>query len=122
MHTLLSVAYFLTIAAHYCTDMYLYCVKSVGSNTQAPAGLPLINDTMVYQFVGALMELLEWVDIVKTTMFKELPPADPDWYYIRTGMPFEGQHGALHQNSLCPDHHGDEELHLDHIDVCKPPV
>ncbi|KAE8783902.1 40S ribosomal protein S19 [Hordeum vulgare] len=57
------------------------------------------------------MELPEWVDIVKTAMFKELPPTDPDWYYIRVGMPFEGQHGALHENSLWPDHHGDEELH-----------
>ncbi|KAE8805586.1 40S ribosomal protein S19 [Hordeum vulgare] len=45
------------------------------------------------------MELPEWVDIVKTTMFKELPPTDPDWYYMRAGMPFEGQHGALHENN-----------------------
>ncbi|TVU11011.1 hypothetical protein EJB05_44571, partial [Eragrostis curvula] len=29
------------------------------------------------------MELPEWVDIVKTARFKELPPYDPDWYYIR---------------------------------------
>ncbi|KAI5022401.1 hypothetical protein ZWY2020_059131 [Hordeum vulgare] len=29
------------------------------------------------------MELPEWVDIVKTQMFKELPPTDPDSYYIR---------------------------------------
>ncbi|KAI5008408.1 hypothetical protein ZWY2020_009456 [Hordeum vulgare] len=34
-------------------------------------------------FIG--MELPEWVDIVKTAMFKELPPTDPDWYYIRAG-------------------------------------
>ncbi|KAE8796045.1 40S ribosomal protein S19 [Hordeum vulgare] len=56
-------------------------------------------------------KLPEWVDIVKTAMFKELPPTDPDWYYIRAGLPFEGQHGALHENNLWPDHHGDEELH-----------
>jgi ribosomal protein S19E (S16A) len=31
------------------------------------------------------MELPEWVDIVKTARFKELPPSDPDWYYIRAG-------------------------------------
>jgi hypothetical protein len=31
------------------------------------------------------MELPEWVDIVKTARFKELPPYDPDWYYIRAG-------------------------------------
>lgn len=29
------------------------------------------------------MELPEWVDIVKTARFKELPPTDADWYYIR---------------------------------------
>ncbi|KAI5018398.1 hypothetical protein ZWY2020_043286 [Hordeum vulgare] len=84
-------------------------VKSAGLNTQAPAGLPLINGTMVYQgatsslershapccgdrSLGSAagrgpchgrMELPEWVDIVKTTMFKELPPTDPDWYYMR---------------------------------------
>nr|CAB3497330.1 unnamed protein product [Digitaria exilis] len=29
------------------------------------------------------MELPEWVDIVKTARFKELPPYDPDWYYTR---------------------------------------
>lgn len=31
------------------------------------------------------MELPEWVDIVKTARFKELPPYDLDWYYIRAG-------------------------------------
>jgi small subunit ribosomal protein S19e len=31
------------------------------------------------------MELPEWVDIVKTARFKELPPYDADWYYIRAG-------------------------------------
>ncbi|KAE8798098.1 40S ribosomal protein S19 [Hordeum vulgare] len=112
------------------------------------------------------MELPDWVDIVKTSMFKELTPTDPDWYYIRAGrytimpsdiygywglaqpqapvpeppveyqtpvyqwkpeeltqqwhpqseypragLPFQGQHGALHENILWPDHHGDEEMH-----------
>ncbi|KAF8751026.1 hypothetical protein HU200_012257 [Digitaria exilis] len=32
------------------------------------------------------MELPEWVDIVKTARFKELPPYDPDWYYTRAGF------------------------------------
>jgi hypothetical protein len=34
------------------------------------------------------MELPEWVDIVKTARFKELPPYDPDWYYTRAGEEF----------------------------------
>jgi small subunit ribosomal protein S19e len=36
------------------------------------------------------MELPEWVDIVKTARFKELPPCDPDWYYIRAGKKLLG--------------------------------
>jgi hypothetical protein len=35
------------------------------------------------------------VDIVKTATFKELPPQDKDWYYIRAGAPVNGiQHHA----------------------------
>ncbi|KAE8805412.1 CCR4-NOT transcription complex subunit 3 [Hordeum vulgare] len=30
---------------------------------------------------------------------------------VAAGMSFEGQHGALHENNLWLDHHGDEELH-----------
>merc|ERR1711879_1139479 len=29
-------------------------------------------------------EIPKWADIVKTAKFKELPPNDPDWLYIRT--------------------------------------
>jgi small subunit ribosomal protein S19e len=29
------------------------------------------------------LKVPEWVDIVKTGKHKELPPVDPDWYYIR---------------------------------------
>ncbi len=31
------------------------------------------------------IQLPTWVDIVKTGAYKELPPYDPDWYYIRAG-------------------------------------
>lgn len=27
-----------------------------------------------------------WVDIAKTSCHKELPPQNPDWFYIRCGM------------------------------------
>jgi small subunit ribosomal protein S19e len=30
------------------------------------------------------LKIPEWVDIVKTAHFRELCPADPDWFYIRT--------------------------------------
>jgi small subunit ribosomal protein S19e len=33
------------------------------------------------------LQLPAWVDIVKTSKAKELPPYDPDWYYVRAGMP-----------------------------------
>lgn len=29
------------------------------------------------------IELPEWVDYVKTAVGRELPPLDPDWYYVR---------------------------------------
>lgn len=45
------------------------------------------------------MELPEWVDIVKTARFKELPPYDPDWYYTRAGeYPFLLQHSCSFVN------------------------
>lgn len=32
------------------------------------------------------LQIPDWVDIVKTATFKELPPQDKDWYYIRAGV------------------------------------
>lgn len=32
------------------------------------------------------LQLPAWVDIVKTAKSKELPPLDPDWYYVRAGV------------------------------------
>ena len=29
------------------------------------------------------LQVPEWVDIVKTGTHKELPPTDPDWFYVR---------------------------------------
>jgi ribosomal protein S19E (S16A) len=34
---------------------------------------------------GLQLQIPDWVDIVKTATFKELPPQDKDWYYIRAG-------------------------------------
>lgn len=41
----------------------------------------------------AQLQIPDWVDVVKTARFKELPPQDKDWYYIRAG---EQQAGVLH--------------------------
>lgn len=39
------------------------------------------------------LQLPAWVDIVKTSKSKELPPLDPDWYYIRAGT-YQPEHPA----------------------------
>ena len=31
------------------------------------------------------VQLPKWVDLVKTGNHKELPPLNPDWFYVRTG-------------------------------------
>lgn len=31
------------------------------------------------------IHLPTWVDIVKTGAFKQLPPNDEDWYFVRAG-------------------------------------
>lgn len=37
--------------------------------------------------VAVQLQIPDWVDIVKTATFKELPPQEKDWYYIRAGAP-----------------------------------
>lgn len=32
------------------------------------------------------IELPQWHDIVKTGVARELPPLNPDWFYVRAGM------------------------------------
>jgi small subunit ribosomal protein S19e len=31
------------------------------------------------------LQLPKWVDLVKTATWKQLPPMNPDWYYVRAG-------------------------------------
>ena len=51
-----------------------------------------VNDVAADKFIEAFASHLKkqnklvipsWVDIVKTSLSKELPPSNPDWYYIR---------------------------------------
>ncbi|KAE8693559.1 40S ribosomal protein S19 [Hibiscus syriacus] len=51
-----------------------------------------VKDVSPHEFVKAYaahlkrsgkIELPPWTDIVKTGKLKELPPYDPDWYYVR---------------------------------------
>ncbi|KAJ1977935.1 Protein component of the small (40S) ribosomal subunit [Dimargaris verticillata] len=52
-----------------------------------------VKDVPAHAFINAYAAHLkqvgklavpEWTDIVKTSSAKELPPFDPDWFYIRT--------------------------------------
>jgi small subunit ribosomal protein S19e len=51
-----------------------------------------VRDVAADKFIAAYSEVLKnndkfivpkWVDLVKTSVAKELAPYDPDWYYIR---------------------------------------
>eukprot|EP00834_Sanchytrium_tribonematis_P000404 NODE_7_length_67686_cov_1.621421.p50 type:complete len:146 gc:universal NODE_7_length_67686_cov_1.621421:51319-50882(-) len=51
-----------------------------------------VNDVAADKFINAFaqhlkkqnkLEIPSWVDIVKTSLSKELPPSNPDWYYVR---------------------------------------
>lgn len=55
-----------------------------------------VRDVDPAKFISAYADVLKnndkfhvpkWVDLVKTGVHKELAPYDPDWYYIRAGMP-----------------------------------
>ncbi|KAG2555399.1 40S ribosomal protein S19-like [Panicum virgatum] len=86
-----------------------------------------VKDVNAHEFVKAYsahlkssgkMELPEWVDIVKTARFKELPPYDPDWYYTRAASiarkiylrqgigvgGFQKIYGGRQRNGSCPPH------------------
>eukprot|EP00026_Physarum_polycephalum_P015192 Phypoly_transcript_15818.p1 GENE.Phypoly_transcript_15818~~Phypoly_transcript_15818.p1 ORF type:complete len:124 (+),score=16.58 Phypoly_transcript_15818:263-634(+) len=43
-----------------------------------------INAYAKYLKKSGNVELPKWVDIVKTGIHRELPPSNPDWFYIRT--------------------------------------
>merc|ERR1719510_85959 len=52
-----------------------------------------VKDVPAEKFIAAFaqhlkrqgrFEIPKWADLVKTGKFKELPPQDPDWLYIRT--------------------------------------
>merc|ERR1712190_489337 len=52
-----------------------------------------MGDVEADQFIAAFaqhlkrqgrFEIPKWADVVKTAKYKELPPNDPDWLYVRT--------------------------------------
>jgi small subunit ribosomal protein S19e len=57
-----------------------------------------VNDVDPQQFVVAVAKYLKrsgkiavpkYNDFAKTASYKELPPMDPDWFYVRAGMLFQ---------------------------------
>jgi hypothetical protein len=53
-----------------------------------------VRDVPVNQYINALaqhlkksgkIELPAWHDLVKTSTARELPPQNPDWFYVRCG-------------------------------------
>ena len=64
----------------------------------APARAVGVRDVSPQDFIAAYARFLKrsgrvdvprWADIVKTGNFKELPPADADWFFVRAGMHFD---------------------------------
>jgi small subunit ribosomal protein S19e len=62
-----------------------------GINPRSGAG---VKDVPAQDFVRLLaahlknsgkLEIPAWADLVKMSKFKEMPPIDPDWYYVRAG-------------------------------------
>ncbi|WRX13285.1 Small ribosomal subunit protein eS19 - like 1 [Theobroma cacao] len=53
----------------------------------------------MFLFFGNSIELPPWTDTVKTARFKELPPYDPDWYYVRA------EHMVGAKRNGCPPPH-----------------
>merc|ERR1711972_457426 len=52
-----------------------------------------VKDVKADKFIAAFaqhlkrqgrFEIPKWADVVKTAKYKELPPNDPDWLYVRT--------------------------------------
>ncbi|KAL9684355.1 hypothetical protein QQ045_021791 [Rhodiola kirilowii] len=50
------------------------------------------------------IELPHWTDIVKTAIFKELAPYEPDWYYIRAASMARKIYCKSKRNGSRPPH------------------
>jgi len=74
--------------------------QTVAATTSAPTSAPqttksgrgIVKDVPAQEFIIAYaahlkhlskFQVPKWADIVKTGIAKELPPSNPDWYYIR---------------------------------------
>jgi small subunit ribosomal protein S19e len=98
--------------------------------TDAVAAGITVRDVPSDKFIAAYAEVLKnndkflvpkWVDLVKTGVHKELPPYDPDWYYVRaaavvrkvylrqgTGVgALKKRFGGAHRRGAAPERHHD---------------
>jgi small subunit ribosomal protein S19e len=57
--------------------------KKVGCTVKDVPAQPFIAALAQHFKKSGKIELPEWHDLIKTSIAKELPPRDPDWYYVR---------------------------------------
>ncbi|KAG5463344.1 MAG: 40S ribosomal protein S19-A [Olpidium bornovanus] len=81
------------------------------------AGGATVKDVNPHEFVKAYaaflkrtgkLEVPKWVDLVKTGTYKELPPYDPDWFYVRAAAVARHVYlrPAVGTGALCKVHSG----------------
>lgn len=80
-----------------------------------------VKEYAAYLKKSGLIKPPKWVDLVKTGVFKELPPSDEDWYFIRAASMarklyvkkklgvgvFRKIYGGCKRNGNQPKHHAD---------------
>lgn len=66
--------------------------KDAGFAERDATSITSVRDVTAAEFIAAFAKHLkesstieppEWVDVVKTAHGRELPPMDPDWYFVR---------------------------------------
>jgi len=95
-----------------------------------------VRDVDAAKFIGAYAEYLKrqgrlpipaWVDTVKTSNSKELPPQNPDWFYVRAAAVarhiylrktvgvgrLRKAHGGTKNRGSAPSHHVDASGSVD---------
>ena len=56
-----------------------------GVNVRDMSAQVFIKEFAFHLKKSGKLNVPQWADIVKTGISRELPPSDPDWFYIRSG-------------------------------------
>lgn len=62
----------------------LLCEMAAGVNVRDIPSQVFIAELAAHFKKSGKLQVPGWVDIVKTGASRELPPSDPDWFYVRT--------------------------------------